>query len=387
LNRLRAWGLTARAAIADTPGAAWAVARFSGARDHQRAGTVVAAGEQRSMLANLPPAALRLPDAVTEGLGRVGLRRIEALYDVARAPLVARFGRVAADRLDQALGHRAEVIEPRQPVVPDRVGMPFAEPVLDLQGLQSVCRRLLGRLAGHLERGQAGARRLRFTIYRVDGETRSVEIGAGRPRRDPDGLYRLFAERLQHLDPGLGVDAAALEATVVERAGWRDRELLAVTASVTGGDEAVGDLTDRLTNRLGARQITRLQPEQSHLPERAERTVPVTASSRTAWEVDAPAPAAPRPIRLLSHPERVEALAMLPDHSPARFRWRGVEYRALRAAGPERIAPEWWRREAATTTRDYFRIEDQEGRRYWLYREGLAERGEAPDWFLHGLFA
>ncbi len=380
LNRLAGLGWTARAALADTAGAAWALARFGDGRAR-----IVPSGGQRAAIAPLPLAALRLPPAAAEGLERVGLRRVADLFDTPRAPLAARFGPVPARRLAQALGEEPEPLSPRAPAVPRRVRLSLPEPVATAEDIARLARRLLGRLVERLAREDLGARRLRLVFYRTDGETRRLSIGTVRASRDADALLRLFAEHFDRVDPGFGIDAAALEAVAVEPFRGEQAGLGAAPAA-----RALDGLADLLASRLGPGAVARPAPRESHAPERAETRLPAGAEGEggaAPWPADAPGPGAPRPARLLRRPEPVEAVALLPDRPPVRFRWRGVEYRVVRAAGPERIAPEWWRAGAPPATRDYFRVEDSEGRRYWLFREGLSERGEAPAWRLHGLFA
>ena len=415
IDRLTRLGFTARAALAGTTGAAWALARFApGGR-----ALVLPSGQENARLAGLPLAALRLPPAVIEGLERVGIRRIDALNRLPRAPLTARFGPVVAQRLDQALGRLPEPVSPLPPTPPHRVRLGFPEPILHTDDLLRTIRRLLDRLGERLAREQAGTRSVRIGFWRTDGEVREIAVRTARPTRDTAVLTRLLEEKLPLLDPGLGIDMAILEAAPPEAVGATQTGL-AEEAEARAAAE-VSALTDRLINRLGPDAVTRLSPVASRLPERAERAVPLGAEEgRTARTMDrAPAkrlsspvtraatlpiapPIAPRPIRLLSRPERIEATALLPDHPPVRFRWRGADHRVARAAGPERIAPEWWRagltasipdgiangdEPGTQSTRDYFRVEDGTGRRWWLFREGLAERGEAPVWYLHGLMA
>ena len=395
--RLDSLGWTGRAALADTAGAAWAVARFGA-----RAAQVIDPGAQRAAIALLPLAALRLPPAAVEGLERVGLRRIEALIPVARSPLTARFGPAVALRLDQALGLAPEPISPRAPMFPHRVRLSLPEPVATTEDVARATQRLLARLIERLEREHRGARRLRLAFYRVDGTVRQLTIGTSRPSRDAGALFRLLAEHFDKLDPGFGIDVVTLEALELDAAAPARTGLangFKASEPGHGNSVAIGDLTDRLANRLGTKSVTRPVARESHVPERAEAFAPMVLANEERWPRELPGPggashgfsgATPgpnRPARLLRRPERVEAMALLPDHPPARFHWRGAEVRVGRAIGPERLAPEWWRDQARHATRDYFRVEDVEGRRYWLFREGLAERGEAPVWYLHGLFA
>ncbi len=402
VDRLARLGFTARAALAGTAGASWALARFApGGRT-----LVVPPGQERARLAGLPLSALRLPAAVVEGLERVGIRRIDALDRLPRAPLVARFGPVVTQRLDQALARLPEPSSPLPPTPPHRVRLGFPEPILHPDDLLRTIRRLLDRLGERLAREQAGTRSVRVGFWRVDGEVREIAVRTARPTRDAAVLSRLLEEKLGFLDPGLGIDMAILEASPTETLGAAQTGLAEEAAA--RAEAEVAGLTDRLINRLGPEAVTRLSPVASRLPERAERPVSITIETARKTTIQTKAsvspshrpPVAARPIRLLSRPERIEATALLPDHPPVRFRWRGADHRVARAAWPERIAPEWWRAGLSSTsterpdeesstrsTRDYFRVEDGTGRRWWLFREGLAERGEAPVWYLHGLFA
>ena len=381
--RLARLGWTARIALADTPGAAWAVAHHG-----REAVTVIPPGTHRQRIASLPLAALRLPAVVTEDLNRLGLRRVGTLFKIARAPLTARFGAQVALRLDQALGHITEPVSPQAPVSPHRVHIAFPEPIAVTEDITRTTQRLLSRLTERLEREQCGARRLRLLFHRVDGTVRSLTIATARANRNPDTLFRLFAEHFDKLDAGFGIELVTLDALALDAAPAHQITLdQHASADGTTDTMAVANLADRLANRLGIHAVARPIPCKSHIPERAEALVSVIENSHVDWTDEAAGPVAPRPLRLLRRPEQVEAVSLLPDLPPIRFRWRGGNHRIDRAAGPERLATEWWRAGAHHATRDYFRIEDQNGRRYWLFREGLAERGEMPVWYLHGLFA
>ena len=229
-----------------------------------------------------------------------------------------------------------------------------------------------------LERAQQGVRRLVLTVYRVDGTLRRLVLGTSRPNRDPAHLSRLFAGMLERIDPGFGIEVMTLAAPATEPLSALQLVLDACDSGHGGSNDLAG-LVDRLGARLGLDRVFRQAPRESHLPERALRRVPaLDPPDNMAWRRDGP-----RPLRLLPHPEAIEATALLPDHPPARFRWRRVQHRVVRAEGPERIALEWWLDDVANAqapARDYFRVEDEAGRRYWLYRAGSR-------WFLHGLFA
>jgi len=399
LARIRRQGFAARAGLADTPGAAWAAARFADAAGR---GAIVPAGGTWAAIEPLPVRALRLPGATVEGLARLGLRRIGDLAGLPRRGLARRFGQAVARRLDEALGRASEPLSPRLPVHPWRERLALAEPVARAEDLVAGLRLLLPRLCSRLERGHRGARRLELLLYASDGTMRRLAVGTSRPARAPDHLLRLFAEPLEAIEPplgpGAGIEVMVLAAPVTDplSALQLGLGLEAKTAGAADGAVAeawLADLVDRLGNRLGADNVARLAPRESHLPERAQRLLPSLRVRGALPPGPWPARGA-RPLRLLERPEAIEAVAEVPDGPPVLFRWRRGVHRVTRAEGPERIAPEWWRplerREAGT--RDYFRVEDHHGRRFWLYRHGLyLLPGQAieppPAWFLHGLFA
>ena len=313
-RRLRAFGFAARAAIADTPGAAWAVVRFA----DTGATTVVAPGEGRRVLAPLPVAGLRLPPATVEALGRVGLRCIADLAQVARAPLAARFGAAPLKRLDQALGRTDEALSPRRPVAAPRARLAFAEPISRADDIAAALGLLLAELCARLEKAHQGARRLELVLYRVDGATASAVIGTGRPVRDADHLTRLFAEKLGALDAGFGVETITLAATAAD-------PLSPVQAGLDGHGGTEGSarrtahLVDRLGNRLGADDVVHLSPRASHIPERASHAV--SALAQAPWPggatADDPGRRRPRPLHLLPSPEPIQVVAPVPDDAPA----------------------------------------------------------------------
>ncbi|CAA7621416.1 Protein ImuB [Magnetospirillum sp. UT-4] len=368
LARMARLGLAARAGLADTPGAAWAVSRFGNGR------TIVPPGAQRGMLAPLPLAALRLPAAVLATLDGLGLRRIGDLYAIPAATLTARFGPQVARRLGQALGSEGEPISPIRPPLPHRLHAAFAEPMGRREDVAEATRRLVARLCRRLGAEHLGLRRLEVAAFGVDGGVQRVEAGTGRPVRDPRALMRLLAEKLDRLNTGFGIEMLSVAAPEV-----------APLAPEQGGMEAAQEdttlapLLDSLGNRLGFDKVARLAPHRSHLPERAVRPQPAAAAPPPeSW------PEARRPLRLFSHPEPVEAVAPVPDSPPVLFRWRRRTHRVARADGAERIACEWWRR--AAPERDYYLVEDQQGRRFWLFRQGLFGADPPPKWFIHGVF-
>ena len=385
LSRLAGLGMTARAALADTPGAAWALSHY-GEGAWKEGGRVVPPDGAEQALAALPVAALRLGPAAVAGLTRVGLKRVGDLYALPRAPVTRRFGDEVMLRLGQALGRVAEPVSPSRPPPRFRVRLAFAEPIGLADDIAAALRRLLHRLCEQLDRQQQGCRRLELTLYRVDGSVQGVAVGTAYPARDAAHLARLFAERLGHLDPGFGIEAVTLTAPVTEPLAPAQ---VAAPGTPTVGrkpDAALAPLLDRLGNRLGFDRLVALEPCASHLPEAASRAVPaLERDGAGGWR-----PGAPRPLRLLARPELLETVSPVSEEGPpAAFLWRRVRHRLRAAEGPERIAPEWWRPDPAWVggARDYWRVEDEAGRRFWLFREARPRRDGAPRWFLHGLFA
>ncbi len=391
VTRLTRRGLSVRAALAETPGAAWALARFA-ALPPARPWVVVAPGGLRAALAPLPPAALRLAPAAAELLERLGLRRLEALFALPPAALAPRVGPGVARRLAQALGAEPEPISPRRPAPAQIVRRVFAEPIVAPDDIARALERLLGALCRDLEVAGRGARRLELTGHRVDGGAHRLRLGTSRPNRDPAHLARLFAPRLERFDPGFGIEVMTLAATATQELsalqlalGEAPRE--APREAGRTADPELAELIDRLSNRFGPNRVVRPAPRASHVPERAVAPAPALRETSTAWarlgRGSAFGPTSlPRPLRLLPRPEPVEAVALLPDHPPARFRWRRLGHEVAHAEGPERIEPEWWHPRpglAEEPARDYFRVEVTDGRRYWLYRAD-------GRWFLHGIF-
>jgi protein ImuB len=375
--RLARQGIAARAAIADTLGAAWAMSHFGAS-----AAITVPPGAARQMLAELPVAALRLETETASLLVRLGLTRIGELYPLPRAALATRCGDSVALHLDQALGLAAEPLSslPPQPLRWSRRS--FAEPIATPEAIAAAIRELLQYLTRRLGEDGMGVRRLALALYRIDGRIERAAIGTAFPSRDRRHLWRLFEEKLPQIDPGLGIEDMVLTAESAE-------PLAAAQLGLDGGNGGDGAdlaaLIDRLANRFGTKALARPVLRESHIPERAVRFVAPLAETRAATHWN---PAQPRPIRLLSRPELIEATAPVPDDPPLLFRWRRRAHRVRAADGPERIAAEWWRAGGphGEEPRDYYRVEDEDGRRFWLYRAGLYRPELTPRWFLHGFF-
>jgi protein ImuB len=378
LARLERWGAPARGAIADTPGAAWALARFAPDR------TIAPAGGQAALLAPLPVAALRLDAAAQAQLPRLGLFHVGQLLALPRAQLTRRFGAGTVLRLDQALGASREALAFRRPVTPWFDRLAFAEPISVLDDLARAAGDITALLCARLEAEGQGARRFELVFHRLDGRDYPVRIGLSRPGRDAARVARLLKPKLETVDPGFGIEVVTLWAANVEPLSVAQRSL------ETGGgislEEGLAPLVDRLVNRLGEDRVWRADPYESHVPERSvARRPPLASPAETAWD-----PERPRPTRLFRRPEAITVLAKLPDEPPAHFTWRGQRHRVRRAEGPERIGQEWWRRSfdgvGPGKIRDYYRVEDEAGGRFWIYRQGLYGGDDVPKWWLHGLF-
>ena len=380
--RLAENGLPFRLAIADTPGAAWALAHFG------RDGTIAPPNGQPELLKPLPPSALRLDPEAAAQIKRLGLRRLGQLMDIPRAPLGRRFGASTLERLDQALGRSAEALAFRRPPTPWVARLAFFEPISAPEDMTRVTQDVTAKLCARLEAEGHGGRRFEVAFHRVDGKAPSVAVGLSLPGRDARRIARLFQPKLETVDPGFGIESVTIAAYAVEPVSGRQVRLEA------GLDAAVEDglapLVDRLTNRLGPCAVWRAAPFESHVPELAVARDPALGAEETTvrpWDREAP-----RPVRLFRRPEPLEqVVALLPDDPPVQFRWRGRVHRVQRAEGPERIGEEWWKGDVGDVSvghvRDYYRVEDAEGGRFWLFRAGLYGGEGPPKWWLHGLFA
>ena len=371
-QRLRTMGITARTAMAGTPGAAWAWSRYG---SHN---PVLEQGAEKTALDPLPLAALRLPAATVQSLRHVGLRTIGDLRRIPRATIPMRFGAEVLRRLDQATGFAPEAITPILPPSAKRRCLNFAEPIATPEDLRRTIDILTQQLCGDLDAAHEGARKLDLVFGRTDGVAQVIRLNTARPSRDTKHLAKLLSEKLPTVDPGFGIESAALTA-------WHVEPLLAVQMETTGGATStprdVGELIDRLANRLGVRNVFKIAPITSNIPERAAIPADPMAATSGAWLRHLP-----RPTRLFAPPEPVNVIALLPDYPPAKFRWRDEMHTVRVADGPERIFGEWWQapREVGEV-RDYFRVENDRGERYWLFR--TVRPGDETRWYMHGVFA
>ncbi|MGL4314810.1 MAG: Y-family DNA polymerase [Sphingomonas sp.] len=378
---MRRWTGHLRLAVANTPEAARALARFQS----------VPAPDEAAALRRLPVAALELESEATAALRRAGLKTIGDLADLPPAPLAARFGSALTDRLRRLLGRSDSRITPRRPIPALLMERRFAEPIATADAAMAVIGELAAEAAQALLERHQGGRRFATRLYRTDGHVIDLAVESGLPLRDPARIQRLFEERVGALadpiDPGFGFD-------MIRLAVPRAEPLAAAQLALEGAEasqEAVTALIDRLTARHGRQRIRRFAARDTHIPEQAVLALPaVEAASPTGWAMSDPGAPPLRPIHLFDPPQRVDVIAGVPDGPPQRFRWRRTVHDVARAEGPERISAEWWRRapDNPGLTRDYYRVEDVRGRRFWLFRHGLYgdERPE-PRWYIHGLFA
>ncbi len=364
-------GVAVRPALAETPALAYAAARFG-------AGGVVAAGAGPAVLAVLPVEALRLEAGGCAMLRQLGFKRIGQILELPRASLARRLGVQALHRLDEALGARADPLEQSLEQPPFRAERRMFEPVSEAEQVLQVAGDLARDLAVQLEGRAVGGRSFTLELFRVDGAVKRLGVQASRPLRHPGRICALFAERLAGLNDGLqadfGFDQLRLTAAQTQAMGAAAGDLLQDTAAAG----AVEALADRLAARSGAAP-QRLGPVDLHTPETAQGPAPLAREARWTGEparfLDTPL----RPLRLFRPPQPIEApIFALPDGPPARFVWRRVTRNVVRAEGPERLEPEWAQRPLEAVVRDYYRLEDEAGRRYWVFRQGRYDAPQTP---------
>jgi protein ImuB len=386
-------GFVVNAAIAGTPACARTMTRAVQS-------CIVPDGEEVRAVSSLPVFALGADDAITRGLRRAGLKTIGDVASRAPHEITARFGAAFTSLLQQALGRTDAPISPRKPLPDFMVEKRFPEPVATDTVIAAILSGLAQMLVAAMDKQGKGARRLEASFFRTDGAVRTIMVDAGQPVTRTNVIDRLFRERLDALadplDPGFGFDLIRLSASRVEIVVQEQRDF----DTRAQDNDDVAALVDRLAARLGGRRVMVHLPQDTHIPERAEIAVPaqqyLVSASVAQWPARAEAEPPLRPLRMFERPEPIDVpFATVPDGPPRRFTWRRATHAVVRAEGPERIAMEWWRRGESELTRDYFRVEDTEGLRFWIYRDGLYGRelidaeGESiePKWFVHGLFA
>ena len=386
LNKIReglqAQGFAVRGSLAGTATAARALARY-------RDGTVIAPGEEAKAIAPLPIEALNLGPVTTHAFRRAGLKTVGQAAGRKRSEITARFGAATLSTLDSALGLGGKPLSPRLPLPAYSREQNFPEPIITEEIIRATLKSLGAALSAILEQRGEGVRHLEAVFFRADGAVRRIAIEMGMPTREPAVIERLFREKLDALidplDPGFGFDLIRLSANRVERF---TPEIADLDADISRKKD-ISFLVDRLAARFGSHRILLFQPNDTHIPEAAWAAVPAQYAqpSKLSWKKIREAGDAPRrPLRMFVRPEPANLLKTV--QGSLHLCWRRAQHVVKQCEGPERIAMEWWRHQTPQPARDYFRVEDQEGRRYWLYRNGVFERdGGMPQWFLHGVFA
>lgn len=371
ISRLKSRGYHVRAAMADTVGVSRAMARFGNAR-------IIAINGHIAALQDLPPAALRLEQAVLERLHKLGLRTIGSFMTMPRPVLRRRFGLDVLVKLNQALGLEDEPLSPIVPVVLYEERLPCLEPIKTAVGIEIAIHRLLESLCARLAKDGQGIRMAELLCYRIDGYIEQVSIGTNRSSNNPPHLFKLFQLKISTIKPALGIELFVLKATKVENAPIIQEKMWSDGPGLD--DLALTELLDRLAGKLGADKIHRYLPAEHYWPEHSIKPASfLNQEKEMEWPIDKP-----RPIRLLNKPERIEVSAPIPDYPPMNFRYKGKLHMVQKVDGPERIEQEWWMAEGRH--RDYYYVEDKDGQRYWLFRSGHY-REEKSEWFLHGFFA
>ncbi|WP_235973812.1 Y-family DNA polymerase [Parasphingopyxis marina] len=388
MARLKRLGMTVRPARANTAEAAHALARWGDGETN----------DEVAAIRRLPVIALGLDPEGELGLRRAGLKTVDAVAKRPRAAIAARFGKAAVTALERLLGETRGPLSPRLPLGAIHAERRFPEPVARTEYALGILGELAHEAAEELRQRNRGGRRFEAVFFRSDGLAQRIAIEFGRPVRDPEAVMRLFDERIESLgdplDPGFGFDAIRL---LVLGEEVQNPSQIALDGGEIDENE-VAALIDRLSIRIGRGNLMRFEPRDTHIPEAAQRLVPAIAGGQSDSKADGwpqPEPGEPprRPLQLFDPPEPVAVIAEVPDGPPWRFQWRGKQHEVIGFEGPERIASEWWRSPGdplgeKRLTRDYYRVEDSEGRRYWLFRHGLYGQEKAdPGWYLHGLFA
>jgi protein ImuB len=375
VNRFHSTGLSARVAVADSWGAAHALARAS-----KRDTVIVPRGEVSRFVERLPIAFLRLPDEIVASLRTLGFQTVGELSATPRAPLALRFGPEIGRRLDQIYGRLPEPIEPIRPIDVIEVSRTFAEPIGAPETIAKYVSRLVGELCAALQKKGLGVRRADLIVHKVDSTMQAIRAGTAKPARDIAWLTKLFKDRIEKIEPGFGIEKLSLVAVMAEPLTETQRSSALIEEEVVD----IAPLIDVIGNR--GQRVYRMAPVASDVPERSIQRVSAAAEATGAsWVLHWP-----RPIRLLARAEMIEVIALMPDHPPLSITWRGKRRRVKRADGPERIFGEWWTRTSEfDAVRDYFVIEDESGERFWIFRsgDGVDAATGSHKWFLHGIFA
>jgi protein ImuB len=372
--RLQKLGYKVRIGIADTIGAAWAMARY-GVND-----LIVPPCKQLDALLPLPPAALRLDTAIVERLQKLGLYTISTFVHMQRSALRRRFGTSIIKRIDQALGNEEEFLEPVQLLTPYNERLSCLEPIVTRNGIEIAIKQLLNSVCIRLQKEGKGLRYATLKFYRVDGDVQELSIGTHSASNNADHLFRLFELNIDTIRPGLGIELFTIEAGNVQEAKVPQAALWKNTGNIESIE--VAELLDRVKGKMPGIGIHRFLPAEHYWPERSFReTAALEEKPSIEWRTDKP-----RPIHLLQKPQLIKVTAPIPDYPPMLFTYQGVIHKVVAADGPERIEREWWL-DGGGLHRDYYCVEDAEGKRYWLFRLGHYNGEQLPKWFIHGFFA
>lgn len=329
-------------------------------------------------LLSMPSESLRFDISNIERLHKLGLRHVKDFIGMPRQSLRRRFGKHFLKRLDQALGYEKEHIEPIAPAEPFQERLPCLEPIITAAGIEIALQRLLDTICKRLTSEQKGIRKAVLKCFMADTRILKIEISTSQPSNNPVHLFKLFKLKFTTINPEAGIEVFLLEAKKVEDIVAVQEKLWSISEQITNKDLA--EMLDRLTAKYGEGHVNRFIPDEHYWPERSFKNAPIDQPSSLQWSVPKP-----RPLLLLEKPEPIEVTAPIPDYPPMNFRHKGVLHKIIKADGPERIEQEWWVEEGQH--RDYYYVEDEDGKRYWLYRSGHYDENKTFGWYLHGYFA
>ncbi|KQM69639.1 nucleotidyltransferase [Pedobacter sp. Leaf216] len=373
VNRLRGLGYYVRAAVSDTMGTAWAVSRYG------KTTPIVKSGEELSALLSLPPMALRLSPLASQKLIKLGLKTVESFISMPRSVLRRRIGEESMERIEQVLGQKQERFSPIALPEVYSARLESMEPIRTRKGIELAIEKLLTQLCAHLKKDGMGIRSALLQSYRIDGKLIRTVIGTNGPSANISHLFKLFSLKIDQIEPKMGIELFTMDAAKVETLDPRQEALWMAEKGME--DQKVCELLDRLAGKVGPQAIQRYLPQPHHWPERSIKKVDSLLEPLSLpWRTDRP-----RPVQLLNIPEPVQVSAPIPDYPPMLFRYQGITHQVKKADGPERIEREWWLEEGEH--RDYYQLEDAEGKRYWLFRSGHYSSEKTSGWFIHGFFA
>lgn len=373
VKRMQDLGYTIRISMADTIGTAWAQTHFG---EHF---SIVKSGQEAQALADLPPESLRIDDEVTERLHKLGLHSILDFLYMPSSVLRRRFGNDFIRQLQFALGYLEEYIEPINPVPVFHERLQCMESISTATGIEIALQNLLGSICMQLKSQAKGLRTAAFKAYRLDGKIEQIDVMVNQPSSDQDHLYKLFALKIETIEPSLGIELFTLDALKVEETKAEQEQLWNGVGELA--DREMAQLIDTLSNKIGERNIHRFLPVEHYLPERSvKKSDDLLEQPSSKWNRNIP-----RPVFMICPPEPIQVTAPIPDYPPMLFRYKNVVHKIVKADGPERIEQEWWINEGRH--RDYYYVEDEQGLRYWLFRSGHYGGAMQERWFLHGYFA